>query len=265
MYEYSADIFSSIASVSAQLAHALNPYARDEKKSQAEALIARIERRREALYTSTKEIEFTDYGAGSVWDEVPMQKREPRRETVGAICRVSSKAPKWDQLLFRLVRALRPRNCIELGACGGLSGAYQGAALLLNETGGELTSIEGCAGLADSASETLMAVGLTNTRIVVGLFAECLPALVADRRIDYAFVDGHHDEKATLGYCEALYPTLTANRGVLVLDDISWSPSMERAWATVQDDPRVRFAVDLGVIGVCLLDDTIRTKSKLKL
>jgi predicted O-methyltransferase YrrM len=80
-----------------------------------------------------------------------------------------------------------------------------------------------------------------------------LPALSKMRPADYAFIDGHHDEKATVQYFDQMYPHLSS-RSMVVFDDIDWSPGMQRAWKEIEKNPRVSLAVDLGPVGVCVID-----------
>ena len=40
---------------------------------------------------------------------------------------------------------------------------------------------------------------------------------------------------------------------LVVFDDVAWSPGMAEAWTAIQADPRVRVAVSLGTMGVCIV------------
>jgi predicted O-methyltransferase YrrM len=86
-----------------------------------------------------------------------------------------------------------------------------------------------------------------------GRFAEVLPELLERAApIDYVFIDGHHDGPATVGYFAQIHPSLRPG-ALVVFDDIAWSSGMAEAWATIQADPRVRVAVGLGTMGVCIV------------
>jgi hypothetical protein len=69
--------------------------------------------------------------------------------------------------------------------------------------------------------------------------------------VGYAFVDGHHDEHATLGYLDLIEPKLLAPR-VVVFDDIAWSEGMQRAWATLRADKRVLASHEAFGMGICV-------------
>jgi predicted O-methyltransferase YrrM len=214
---------------------------------------AEIERLRNELEGSSQKLEITDYGAGSPCElpssEAMMEGRR-RRRTLGEVCRTSSTLPVWGRFLFRLVRELKPSDCIELGTSLGISTAYQAAAMELNGRGRILT-LEGSASLASLARRNFERLELAQrVEVRIGRFADTLEAaLDSIGRVDLAFVDGHHQERATLAYFEKMAPHL--NRpAVVVFDDISWSPGMQRAWQAIAADERVGLAVDLGRIGV---------------
>ena len=78
--------------------------------------------------------------------------------------------------------------------------------------------------------------------------------------VDYAFIDGHHDEQATLDYFEQLLPHL-APRALLVFDDVDWSDGMKRAWQKIQADPRVAISIETRTLGLCVIDSTISKRN----
>jgi predicted O-methyltransferase YrrM len=176
--------------------------------------------------------------------------------TVGEVCRGASKPYFWSLLLFKLIRKFRPCFCLELGTCLGISTSFQAAALKLNGMG-KIVTLEGAKSLASLAERHFQALGLDNANIVIGRFQDTLgEVLNAYKSVDYVFIDGHHDEKATLAYYEQIKPFLS-ERALLVFDDISWSEGMKGAWKTIMADERVKISVDLRQIGVCIIDSRI--------
>ena len=214
--------------------------------------IERIEAIRERLAGSEERVSFVDYGAGTPdagLSRDVMRAGRRRDMTIGEICRVASKRRAAATFLFRLVRLTRPRSCLELGTSVGISAAYQAAALHLNGVG-RLVTLEGAAAVAAIAAATLAELGLADVEIVTGRFEDTLAGVIEGASpFDYVFLDGHHDEEATIGYVRRLFPAVTAG-GLLVLDDIRWSEGMQRAWHTVQGEPQVAGSVDLGDMGV---------------
>ena len=215
-----------------------------------------IELLRTEMNKSTKPLRRTDYGAGN-----PNVSRTPDEmragvevaDTVGNFCQLASKPAPWCRLLFKLVQSVDPSSCIEMGTALGISAAYQAAALRING-GGVLVTLEGATSLADIAVNNIRRLGLDNVQVIVGRFEETLPRTLKVRQpIDYIFIDGHHDEQATLSYFELMLPFL-ADTALLVFDDIAWSKGMRNAWNTVTLDKRVRIAVDLGPVGLCVIE-----------
>jgi predicted O-methyltransferase YrrM len=143
-----------------------------------------------------------------------------------------------------------------MGTAVGISTAYQTAALKLNGHGA-LVTLEGAASLADIARNNFQQLGLDAAEVVVGKFHDTLPMVLTDRRpVDYVLIDGDHDGQTTLGYFEQILPFL-AETALLVFDDIAWSEGMKRAWTAIAGDKRVSVAVDLGNVGLCVIDNSI--------
>lgn len=189
-------------------------------------------------------------------DEVLAVAGSSRTETVRDVARVSSVPHRKAMLLFHLIRRWRPQSCLELGACLGISGAYQGAALALNGTG-TLVTIEGSPARADRAARNLARLGLDNAQVVSGLFHEVLPPVLPEvAPIDFTFIDGHHDEQATIDYYDRIRPFLSP-RSIVVFDDIRWSDGMKRAWSTLRSRPGACATVNRRQVGVLLLDSAV--------
>lgn len=101
---------------------------------------------------------------------------------------------------------------------------------------------------------------MENGHVVVGRFTDTLDGVLnAYQPIDCVFVDGHHDEMATVAYFEQIVPHLSP-RSLMVFDDISWSPGMSRAWAHISENEQVKLSVDLGAIGLCAIDESLDSK-----
>ena len=144
---------------------------------------------------------------------------------------------------------MEPRQCLELGSSLGLSAAYQASAIQLNGSG-QLDTLEGAATIADRARANLDELSVRAT-VTTGRFQDTLEPLLKERPgIDVAFLDGHHDRDATIAYFEQIVPHVNP-AGVLIFDDIAWSPGMAEAWRQIRSDRRVGLVVDLFKVGVC--------------
>ena len=242
------------------LANTLKSTLRNDLIPEEKVWIDKIEQLRENLNASTTKISLVDYGAGKSDEHRPQQDMYTGKTvttTVGEVCRSGSKSPFWSFLLYNLVREFKPAVCIELGTCLGISASYQAVALSLNKAG-KIVTIEGAKTLAKYAEQNIQTIGLENVRVVAGRFQDVLDEVLNESRpVDFAFIDGHHDEKATMIYFNKIIPFL-ANQGVvLVFDDISWSPGMKKAWKKIKVDERVKISVDLRKVGICLMKKKI--------
>lgn len=200
--------------------------------------VDRIEQRRAALEASTRR----------VGTHLPGQEARPM--PVGEVARQVTKRPRWGLTLLRLVRTVGARTCIEVGASVGLSGAYLAAGLSLSG-GGRLVTLEGATDIAATARETFRELGLSElVEVREGRFPRTLPGVLTETApVDLVFVDGHHDPGATLEYFEAIRGALHPG-GVIVFDDIRWSPPMAGAWRQIATTSPHSVVADLGSVGL---------------
>jgi len=214
--------------------------------------ISRIEQIRKQFTDNPAPISILDFGAGnpdSLRSDEEMTRGATSTTTYGEIC-LGSLPALWALLLFKLIRTVQPEWVIELGTCIGISAAYQSAAQQLNGKG-RLITIEGSETIAGLAKENINSLGLKNVEIHCGKFHDVLPEIFAEiSAIDYVFIDGHHDEQATIAYFELLLPHLSSG-ALLVFDDISWSTGMRRAWEKIRKHPAISLSVDLKMLGIC--------------
>jgi predicted O-methyltransferase YrrM len=146
-----------------------------------------------------------------------------------------SQGPVEARFLFHLIRALRPEHVLEMGACVGISGSYIASAMRLNGKG-HLWTLEGSPEMAKLAKATFVELGVDSRIILtVGPFRDTLATVMANKAIDLAFIDGHHEGAATLRYFETIKPRLSKG-AVVWFDDIDW-PDMAPAWTTLKGDP----------------------------
>jgi len=223
--------------------------------------INKIETLRNRLSTSTVEISLTDYGAGSSDSNLTAEEMYQGRVvvgTVGEICQSSSISYKTTFLLFKLVREFCPSFCLELGTALGISAAYQTAALELNQNG-KIITLEGADSVASLAKGNFKELGFERIDVVVGRFQDRLKEVLRNNTdIDFVFIDGHHEENATIAYFKEILPCLSDN-AILIFDNINWSCGMERAWNTIRKDKNLKVALEFLNVGICSF-----TKSKVE-
>jgi predicted O-methyltransferase YrrM len=211
----------------------------------------RIEALRIRLSQDHNILGITDFGAGtrdSKRTEAEMNAGVKRTAAVSQAV-LASCPERWGLFLFHLIREVKPERCLELGTCLGISAAYQALALEMNGRG-HLYTLEGAPELAAMATTNLRELNMARTTVIPGRFRGSLEVvLAAHGPFDYAFIDGHHDEKATVEYFELILPQLSAG-AILLFDDITWSAGMARAWRTIREHPRISYSSDLTSMGI---------------
>jgi predicted O-methyltransferase YrrM len=249
----------SASATARQVADAMRAAAHDEFSAESRAWFRRIEALREHVAQSTERVEVVDYGAGlpsSTRTDDEMLHGSISRPELGRLARTTSLPRSLGRFLHAVVASTGARRGIELGTCVGISAAYQASALDTHDDASFVTC-EGAPALAAVADHNLRRLGLRRCRVVSGRFADTLPGVAAELQpIDYAFIDGHHDEAATVRYNETLRPHL-APRAVLVFDDIRWSAVMTRAWNTIRTTPGNTAAADLGRLGLVVVERSV--------
>ena len=243
---------SDLAATDPRIFSAIIDTAKHRVDNTEKTWIESIEALRSLMAGSNEVLEILDYGArdgdSNLIDDA-MYQGKLIRLTIVQVCTATSRTDRTALLLFRLVRELQPRTCIELGTSVGISACYQATALKLNRAG-RLVTLEGADSVASIATQNFGSLGLDNVEVVRGRFQDTLSrVLSANSPLDYAFIDGHHDEAATVKYFTALLPAL-AGASTVVFDDIRWSPGMKRAWDVIKSHPKARLSVDLRSMGI---------------
>jgi predicted O-methyltransferase YrrM len=238
---------------------------RDLSSEEQEA-IRLIEKRRSLLLKSRREIDVLDYGAGSSISKRTREEMERGIQSAEQVADITEASlPQFSAIiLFKLIRKLKPVSCIELGASVGISAAYQASALKINGKG-TIVTLEGSPEIADIAIETFDSLGFTNASVITGPFHKTLnDVLEVSNPVDFVFNDGHHDHNAVISYFNQVMPFLSDD-AVIVLDDISWSPGMKKAWALIEEDERVAASIDLHTTGIALVKKSMTSKVKFKI
>lgn len=201
-----------------------------------------IERLRRAALANNSRLRITDLGAGS-------RTGAGAERSIRSIARAAAKSPLRARTLHALARHQRATHILELGTSLGFTTLYLAQATPT----GQVVTIEGCPAIRAVAQDHFKQLGTTNIHSLQGAFQEQLPAALQRLgRLDMAFVDGHHAGAPTWAYFEQLM--VHAHEGtVLVMDDIHWSPDMERTWEMIKADDRVTVTVDLFDIGLVFL------------
>ena len=191
-------------------------------------------------------LNIKDLGAGSVSGKGQVRQ-------VNQFVRHASISPKYGRLLSRLVHFIKPFTIIELGTGAGFSTMY----MALASDKCKIYSIEGSPEIADLAGGNIKSLGLKNTEIIAGSFNDILPVVLQKIQHPlFIFIDGDHRGENLIGYFETILPYTTENT-VVVLDDIRWSLSMEKAWKKIVKRTEVSVSIDLFRMGILFLEKNI--------
>src|SRR6056297_679904 len=167
----------------------------------------------------------------------------------GRLARKSGLPRKYIRLLIKLTHYLSVENVLELGTCCGLTSAC----LARGKDQIMVHSIEGNYERYQFALRMFSKLGISNIAIENERFNDVLDRFSKyDARFDMVFMDGDHAYKPTIQYFEKLIHLLNKN-GVIVVDDIYWSPGMTKAWKAIQNHPSVTVTIDLYRFGLVFL------------
>ena len=150
-------------------------------------------------------------------------------------------------LLRRIVDGAGVKRILELGTNTGFSGCY-----FLSVPGTELVTIEGSDALCEIAKLNMDRFS-DKHRIMNMLFDEAIDILLKEKAaFDCVFIDGQHEQKATLHYTQRVLPLLKPG-ALIVHDDIYWSDDMHQGWQHMVQDPQFSETVDLFYKGICVV------------
>lgn len=205
-----------------------------------------IENIRQQMFRSDNTIFVRDFGTG-----------EDGVRRVADIARTSLERPQLGQLLFRLLvymgqQNARPLAILELGTSLGITTSY----LAMANRENQVVTMEGSSEIARIARGNWEQLRVKNVTLVEGNIDDTLTRALDTlfnrahtRCIDLAYVDANHTYEATCRYASLLLPLLAEN-GVLVVDDIHYSPEMESAWNTIKEMGKVTSTMDFYHFGI---------------
>jgi predicted O-methyltransferase YrrM len=216
-----------------------------------------IERYRECLQRDERVVEFVDYGSGAAVQDGSMRAdgSAVRSRRVCDIANSSLARKKYAQMLYRLVNWLGMQlrkesglQIVELGTSLGITTAYLAAV----DSRDRVITYEGCAAVSAVAKEIWGGLGLTNIECRAGALDVELLGRDLDS-VDIVFIDANHTYAGTREYFNVLAKKVH-DKSVIVVDDIHYSPEMERAWREICSDSRVTSTMDLYQMGLVFFD-----------
>jgi len=194
------------------------------------------------LFKSKEKIKIVDFGAGS-----NINRSKIRR--IKDIAINSAKNAKFGALLYKICQYSKAKNILELGTSLGISTCYLAKAI----PSSYVYSFEGCSETIKQAKKNLAYLNINNISIVEGNFNLTLEKkLKKIKKIDFAFVDGNHQEKATIKYFDLILKH-AHNDTIFVFDDIYWSKGMENAWEHIKKHHKSTVTIDLFFLGIVFI------------
>jgi predicted O-methyltransferase YrrM len=191
-------------------------------------------------------LHMKDLGAGSLSGDAKIRQ-------AGRFIRTSSVSYETGRFLSCLTNSLNPAVIIELGTGAGISTMYMACAGPLSR----ILSIEGSPETADFAERNLNRAGIKNVKIIKGSFRDKLPeVLLHVQHPFFVFIDGDHRGEHLIEYFKAIL-SVTSENTVIVLDDIRWSETMEKAWEYIISQKEISVSIDFYRLGVLFLKKDI--------
>lgn len=215
-----------------------------------------IEGERKILLNNHGKITVEDHGSGS-------KVINNKERTLSQITGSALSYPYQCRIIFRLIQKYKCANILELGTSLGISTVYM-ASVSKKST---VFSIEGDESVKMVAQSLFEKRGLENISLIQGTFKDQLaPVLkqIGKGNLDFAFIDGHHEEKATINYFNTIIDYCHEN-SIIMIDDINWSDGMRAAWKTISERPEIKLTIDLYFCGLVFLRKENREKENFKI
>lgn len=206
-----------------------------------------IEERREAMLCAPKPLHITDYGTGT--DSVLQVRQIARRH-------IESKTA--GELFFKLIVHLshemqRPLHIAELGTSLGITTAYLATANKKNH----VTTFEGSKETLTIAKQNWKKLGINNIDAIAGnidLSLNKSRICATGEPLDFLFMDANHRFEPTIRYFDLLSPHLHS-KSIVIVDDIHYSPEMNRAWEELKNKKQVTSTIDCYAFGILFFDE----------
>lgn len=204
-----------------------------------------LEAVRTKLLTSTTQIEMADLGVAS-----PHFQSDNR--SLSKIAATSASPKPLCELLQRIVTYIQAQKIVELGTSVGLTTLY-----LAHNPQSKVFTFEGNKALVQVALTHVEYFNKNNITIIAGNIDQTLPDFIQNpSKIDFALMDANHRYAPTIRYFELLAKRIQI-KGVIVMDDIYYSPEMAKAWSELRKHPLVYGSVDLYRCGLLFFDPAL--------
>jgi predicted O-methyltransferase YrrM len=128
--------------------------------------------------------------------------------------------------LCRLINKYKIKVFLELGTSVGIN--ILRLALLCPEV--KFVTIEANPYYIRLAKLLSKITGVSNVEFINNYFSEVLPGVLARYKPEFVYVDGDHSYSSTVQYFNMICSYCGECTRIVVIDDITWSESMRKAW-----------------------------------
>jgi predicted O-methyltransferase YrrM len=220
-------------------------FQRNVVKHKSEKSYAEFEGLRAKLKNDKREITVQDLGAGSRYHSSSKRK-------ISEIASTSLSPSKYASLYNRLINNYKAKNIVELGTSLGINTLY-----LSDNDDTKVITFEGVPEIAEIARTTFEFAKAKNIKLIEGEIDTTLPAFLnTASKIDFVFIDANHRYDPTLKYFEWLLRKIHP-QSIIAIDDIHYSPEMEKAWHALKLNTMVYGSVDLYRCGILFFDPSL--------
>jgi predicted O-methyltransferase YrrM len=175
----------------------------------------------------------------------PSKKNKTSSATIKSIASGGITSSKYSALLYRIIKHFRMREIVELGTSLGVNTLY-----LAKYEATKVTTFEGDTSLTKIAQDNFNDHQAHNINIIEGNIDKTLSSYFdGSIRPDLVYIDANHTYEATLKYFNIIIHN-KHDETIVVIDDIKWSESMQRAWKNIVDHPEVTMSIDLNKCGM---------------
>jgi predicted O-methyltransferase YrrM len=201
-----------------------------------------VEKLRDQLLKDQRQLTIKDLGSASA--------DTPRK--IADITLASVSPVSLSGLYMRIIEHIKARTVVELGTSFGINTLY-----LAQSPSANVLTFEGSQEIADIAQLTFEFSSSKNIRMIFGnIDATLAESLQSVRKVDFALIDANHRYAPTVRYFNRIVSKVTET-SVIVLDDIHYSPEMERAWTEVKQNKLVYGSIDLFRCGIVFFDPSL--------